>query len=83
MKGGEVFVVEEAKKMNHEMKIVVLWIHRIHWNELVGDEIGWVEEMKSGDACGVLEEEGAECMEEEGVYPQIPHGSSDLFKKGL
>lgn len=60
MKGDEVFVVEEAKEMSHEMKMVVLWIHR---TELVGDEIGWVEEMESGDAGGVLEEERADCME--------------------
>tara|TARA_Y100000389_G_scaffold60119_1_gene56239 strand:+ start:158 stop:472 length:315 start_codon:yes stop_codon:yes gene_type:complete len=60
VKGGEVFVVEEAKEMNHEMKMVVLWIH---WIELVVDEIGWVEEMESGDAGGVLEEEGTDCME--------------------
>ncbi len=63
MKGGEVFVVEEAKEMNHEMKMVELWIHWIHWIRLIGDEVGWVEEMESGDSGGVLEEEGAECVE--------------------
>lgn len=60
MKGGEVFVVEEAKEMNHEMKMVVLWNHRVR---LIGDESGWVEEMETGDAGGVLEEKGADCME--------------------
>jgi len=60
VKGGEVFVVEEAKEMNNEMKMVVLWNHRVR---LIGDESGWVEEMETGDAGGVLEEEGSECME--------------------
>lgn len=63
MKGCEVFVVEEAKEMNHEMKVVVLCVLWVGLVGLIGDEIGWVEEMESGDAGGVLEEERAECVE--------------------
>jgi len=57
VKGDEVFVVEEAKEMKSEMKMMELGIG------LIGDGIGGVEEMESGDAGGVLEEEGAECMD--------------------